>query len=1004
MGKRYWRGNMMNKALLRTAAEYWGPGLQFDPLPGEYDLNFRVSGAQDGVLKIMNAGRDSADTDLQVAMLEHLRTDETLPVPRLIKTLSGAVTAELHVADGPPRLAWMISRLPGQTLAATTPVTAPLLHDIGAHLARLDLALKGFTHPGLERPLKWDLSTADWIGDHLALIEDEARHSTISTILADYNKTCQPLLKRLPQQALHNDLNDHNILVTTDAAGQSHVTGLIDFGDAVYGPVLADVAIAGAYMVLDTDTPIENLAEFLRGYTSANPLSEDEVDALWPLVLMRLAVSVVNSAMMKRERPDDPYVVISEGPAWRLLDNLDLYDPGYIRACLRRAAGLGPGRAGHRVRGFLDQTRGAFAPMFAFDLNNVPVLNYTPTGAQAPLDPFKTDIPEMTTLTNAHLSADQTGLGRYAEPRLIYSEPMFQRGPHRSSPRRSIHMGIDIFAPAGTPICAPLAATVLCSEWRDEHLGYGGWIILEHEIPGTDAKFCTLYGHLSKACTQALRVGQTLQPGDQFAELGAEHENGGWPPHLHLQLGVDTGDNLDWIGVAFPDELAAWRDVFPNPAALLNIADDKAGYDLPPAHNIAARRQAHVTPNLSLTYDQPLHMVRGWMQFLFDAEGRCYLDAFNNVPHVGHCHPDVVRAVTGQIAHLNTNTRYLNQGLADYAEALTNRLPDHLDTCFFVNSGSEANEIALRLARNFTGAQDVLVQEHGYHGITQTCIDLSHYKFAGLGGQGQRNWVHVADLPDPNGQYQGADAGAKYAADVKQMLEGLDAPVACFIAESFPCVGGQIIPPPGYLKSVYAHVKAQGGLNIADEVQTSLGRLGTCPWAFEYQGATPDIVVLGKPSGNGHPLGIVITTHEIAQAFNTGMEFFSTFGGSNVSCAAGLAVLDVLERDGLAQNAETVGARLLAGLQTLQQQRPLIAEARGLGLFLGVELTNPDGTPATQAADYIINRLRDHRILIGSDGPHANVLKIRPPLCFTHKDADHLLAVLGGILTETPLT
>ncbi len=993
----------MNEALLRNAAEFWGTGLKFDPLPGEYDLNFRVSGAQDGVLKIMNAGRDRADTELQVAMLEHLRGHDTLPVPHVIKTQSGAAIAELPGMDGTPHLAWMISLLPGQTLASTTPKTKPLLYEIGAHLAALDDALVGFTHPGLARPLKWDLAAADWIGDHLTLLKDEKRHSTVSNILAEYQTSCQPLLNSLPRQALHNDLNDHNILVSTDPAGPSHVTGLIDFGDALYGPALVDVAIAGAYLVLDSDRPVEDLAEFLRGYTSTHALSQDEVDALWALVLMRLGVSVINSALMKEERPDDPYVVISEGPAWRFLDRLDLYDPSYIRACLRRAAGLGPGKTGRQVQDYLDQMRGNFAPMFGFDLSDAPVLDCSPAGDQAPLDPFKTDIAEMTALVDTHLGAGAIGLGRYSEPRLIYSEPMFQRGPHKSSPRRSIHMGIDIFAKALTPVHAPMQATVLCSEWRDEHLGYGGWIILEHDIPCSDAKFRTLYGHLSKASTQALQVGQKLEPGAQFAELGAEHENGGWPPHLHLQMGIETGENLDWIGVAYPDELAAWRDVFPNPAALLNIADDKAGCNITPMHSIATRRAAHVTPNLSLTYDTPLHMVRGRMQFLFDAEGRCYLDAYNNVPHVGHCHPNVSRANIAQVQRLNTNTRYLNQGLVDYAEALTRRLPDHLDTCFFVNSGSEANDLAVRLARHFTGAHDVLVQEHGYHGITQTCIDLSHYKFSGKGGQGQRDWVHVADLPDPNGRYTGPDAGAKYAGDVKQMLDGIEPRIACFIAESFPCVGGQIIPPAGYLKSVYAHVKAQGGLNIADEVQTSLGRLGNCPWAFEYQGASPDMVVLGKPAGNGHPIGIVITTREIAEAFHTGMEFFSTFGGSNVSCAAGLAVLDVLEREGLAQNSETVGAHLLAGLKALQQRHALIYDARGVGLFLGVELRGPDGTPATPAARYIINRLRDHRILIGSDGPHDNVLKIRPPLCFTSEDADHLLAVLGDVLKETPL-
>jgi 4-aminobutyrate aminotransferase-like enzyme len=401
--------------------------------------------------------------------------------------------------------------------------------------------------------------------------------------------------------------------------------------------------------------------------------------------------------------------------------------------------------------------------------------------------------------------------------------------------------------------------------------------------------------------------------------------------------------------------------------------------------NILEARRRLLGRNLSVAYEKPLNIVRGEMQYLFDDEGRRYLDAYNNVAHVGHCHPKVVAAGQQQMALLNTNTRYLNDLIIRYAERLSATLPDPLSVCYFVNSGSEANELALRLARAHTKARDMIVLEHAYHGNTTTLIDISPYKHDGPGGDGPPAWVHKAPLPASKDD---AQIIADLATQLKHRLCG-------FIAESMPSVAGQIVLPDGYLENVYNAVRAAGGVCIADEVQTGLGRIGTDFWAFEKYGVVPDIVVLGKPIGNGHPIGAVITTPEIAESFDNGMEFFSTFGGNNVSCAIGLAVLEVVEEEKLQSHALQVGERLISGLRDLQQRYDIISDVRGSGLFLGVELRNGNA-PATVEANEIVNRMREQGILLGADGPFHNVLKIRPPMPFSHADADLLISTLTG--------
>jgi 4-aminobutyrate aminotransferase-like enzyme len=398
------------------------------------------------------------------------------------------------------------------------------------------------------------------------------------------------------------------------------------------------------------------------------------------------------------------------------------------------------------------------------------------------------------------------------------------------------------------------------------------------------------------------------------------------------------------------------------------------------------------------------------MQHLYDEAGRAFLDAYNNVPLVGHSHPRVVRAVQEQMALLNTNTRYLHDNIVRYAERLTALMPAPLRVCTILNSASEANELALRLARTHTGREDVVVLESAYHGHTSGLVDISPYKFDGPGGRGRKPWVHVAPIPDDyRGPFRRDDpeAGRKYAAAVGRLTEeaGAHGGLAAFIAETLPSVAGQIVLPPGYLAEAYRFVREAGGVCVADEVQVGFGRLGTRFWGFETQGVVPDIVVLGKPIGNGFPLAAVVTTEAIAASFANGMEFFSTFGGNPVACAAGLAVLDVMRDERLQERALRVGGHFMAGLKRLAERHPIVGDVRGSGLFLGVELVRDRRTlePAGPEAAYVVERLRERGVLAGTDGPFHNVIKVRPPLCFSEADADLFVSALDDVLAEDPV-
>jgi 4-aminobutyrate aminotransferase-like enzyme len=415
------------------------------------------------------------------------------------------------------------------------------------------------------------------------------------------------------------------------------------------------------------------------------------------------------------------------------------------------------------------------------------------------------------------------------------------------------------------------------------------------------------------------------------------------------------------------------------------------------------RRKKLLGPDLSLSYQNPLHLIRGEDVWLYDTDGRAYLDAYNNVAHVGHCHPDVVTAISRQAGLLNTNTRYLHDAVVDLSEHLTATLPAGLDVCFFVNSGSEANDIAWQMAKTVTGNTGLLVLEDAYHGISEATFAMSTSEYDPTK---RLDYVEALESPDSyRGRLRGdgAEIGNGYAQGCDQALASLAGrghQPAALIVDSGTSSSGILDLPAGYLPSIAKKIQAAGGLYIADEVQVGLGRPGSHFWGFETHGAQPDIVTIGKPIGNGHPIGIVVTSRKILAEFNSDVPFFSTFGGNPVSAAAGLEVLKVIARQNLQQNADETSVYLKQRIKDLAKRETLIGDVRGTGLLIGIDLVLDRTTrqPAAVIANQVYNHMRDNGVLIGTAGPHGNVLKIRPPITFSKSHADQLVTALDNAL------
>ena len=987
-----------------VAAERFGlHPREVTPLPGERTLNARVvPAAGQAVVVKLHPAHEGPDVDLEVAALDALAHGPAAAlVPRAVRTPAGEASAE--VGD---RVARVLTWLPGTVWADAGPATPERLRSLGAAVARVDAALAGFDHPHLARPLRWNLSTAADQRELLPHVPDPERRGAAATVLDRFAERVAPALAALPAQAVHNDANDRNVLVVGDS-----VAGLLDFGDLCRAPRICGLAVAAAYAVPGDPRALPHV---VAGYHAVVPLTPAELAVLPDLVRTRLALSIVLAGWQSARDPGNDYLLVSQDHVWAALRALAPGSPDggdeLLVARLRAACGYEPVATARAVRAHLATVEAA--PVLGRPL---PELGYRVLDWSAGRAP---EVPP----------EGLVGVGRYCEHRAVYTTDAFAasgEGPRaaREDPdeRRSVHLGVDLFVPAGTPVHAPLPGVVHAAADNAEPLDYGPVVVLEHRTED-GVRFFTLYGHLSRAGLALVKEGQAVAAGDVVGTVGESTENGGWPPHVHVQVltalvGVPTITTaVTAPGVAPRAELGLWQSVSPDPNLLLGLPDGTRADPGLPASEIARRRRTVMSPALSLSYAEPLHIVRGEGVYLVDAAGRRWLDLVNNVAHVGHAHPRVVAAAAEQNAVLNTNTRYLHEAVAEYARRLAETLPDPLSVCFFVNSGSEANDLALRLAYAHTRARDVLVLDHAYHGHLVSLIDVSPYKFDGPGGSGRPPSTHVVPLPDPyRGMHRAgpgspsAEVTPRYLDEVDRLLDGITGPgrrPAAFLSEPMPGTAGQVVLADGFLAGAYERVRGAGGICIADEVQIGVGRPGAAMWGFELHGVVPDIVTMGKPLGNGHPLGAVVTTPEVAASFLTGMEYFNTFGGNPVSARVGLAVLDVVADERLQQRARTLGRRMLAGLRELADRHELVGDVRGTGLFVGVELVSDRRarTPAGAAAARVVEEVKARGVLISSDGPEHNVLKVKPPMALSEADVDRFVSVLDEAITTVVAT
>ncbi|WP_119301315.1 aminotransferase class III-fold pyridoxal phosphate-dependent enzyme [Dongia deserti] len=993
------------------ARELYGLTGSLTPLDSERDQNFRLSEA-DGtnwVLKVANEAEDSQALAFQAALLRHVQAvDPALPLPHLRPTLAGEDLGKTRQRGGAEHFVRLVSWLPGQ-LFSSCRKTVDLHDSLGEILGRLDRALQGFGHAGGHRLFDWDIKQAGRSRARLEFINDPAQRAILEHFLGRFENEVASSLARLRAQVIHGDANDNNLLV--DGPIGQEITGLIDFGDAIHSATIGELAVACAYAILGEAAPIDVAGRIAAAYHRVYPLQSEELDLLFDLIAMRLVTSVTISASRRERVKDNAYLSVSEAPAWAMLERLRAMDSALATGILRHACGFEAAPGARAVVQWIANNPARLRPV----LDKAPALlskakvpfgdpSHPIAKASAARQP---DEAERLWREIAEKDGIELGIGPWCEERPVYSSDSF-RSVFAPDQRRSLHLGLDLFAPAGSNVRTPLDGTVVDLFETDLPLDYGHAVLLRHDADGLI--FHSLWGHLSAQTVHDRQLGERLKAGDVIGQLGAPRENGNWQPHVHIQLiTYEPARAADIIGAGEGGYRAVWEELFPDPVHFAGLSTETLRADGKPKEVLLKARKSKLIRNLSISYRRPLKIVRGEGVWLIDETGRAYLDCYNNVAQLGHSNPEIIETMARQAAILNTNTRYLHDNVIAYAEALTATLPAKLKVAAFCCTGSEANDLALRMARTHARAKDVITLDWAYHGHTHALIDISPYKYKRKGGRGRPGTTWEAPLPDayraPE-DWPKAEIGRRYAQPVAEIASTLAKEgrgIAAFIAESLPSSAGQIVLPDGYLKAAHEAARAAGAVVIADEVQIGFGRVGSHLWAFETQDATPDIITMGKPIGNGHPMSALVTTEEIAESFANGMEYFNTFGGNPVSCAVGLKVLEIIARDGLLRNASAIGGDLLTRMRALMEKYAVIGDVRGLGLMLGIDLVTDRRSkePATERAGRVVERCRELGVLMGTDGPFDNVIKLRPALIFNKANADHLMQVLEQAFADT---
>lgn len=941
-------------AAAAIAQDGWGIAATARALGSHQDRNFLLErdGAAPLLLKIANPSVSAAELEAQSAAAALIAQRAGCRAPRAL--VSDGATARPVVVDGVRMYARVLEFLEGETLSGHLP--GPVVDRLGTLAGRVAVALADFEAPAAERVHQWDLRRAPSVlAELLPFVDDRIVRKRLATTAAAAWDVVERVADDLPMQFIHGDLTDDNV-VTADPVTRAP-DGVIDLGDLNRTWAVGELAITVSSLLHHDGMDLAAAMRAVRAYHRERALGPAEAAALWPLVVVRAATLVASAHHVLATDPGNEYA------AGNLLHERAIFDAAtsvpleIATALVAEALGsppapvtlpggvpllpLLPGLAGH----------------------DVVVADLSPTSPLLHDGRWLEASAEETAMTGC-LGPARAAVARFGEARLTRSRP------HTGEPH-NVALGIELRFAEPQQVAAPWAGTV--------------------EPAADGARLRSTGSDLELTGVHLTRGTGDVQAGEVIGEAATS---------LWVQA---TTPGAEVPAFAPRSLAAAWRSAVADPSAL--VPGHPESVRPVDGAELLARRAAAFADAQEHYFEDPPVMVRGWREHLIDAEGRVYLDTLNNVTSVGHAHPRLVAAVTEQWRLLNTNSRFHYASVVEFSERLADLLPAPLDTVFLVNSGSEAVDLALRLGRAWSGRPDVLALREAYHGWTYLSDAVSTSVADNPDALTTRpEWVHTLPAPNPlRGEHRGEDARRYADAAVAEIarLARAGTPPGAFIAETLFGNGGGVALPDGYLAAVYDAVRTHGGLAIADEVQVGYGRLGEWFWGFEQQAVVPDVVTVAKAMGSGHPLGAVITTREIADRYRSGGYFFSSAGGSPVSSVVGLTVLDIMRDERLQQNARDVGGHLKRRLEELSARHPLLATVHGSGFYLGPEFVRDRATwePATAETAAICARLRELGIIAQPTGDHQNILKIKPPMCFTRESADALVDALDRVLT-----
>jgi 4-aminobutyrate aminotransferase-like enzyme/Ser/Thr protein kinase RdoA (MazF antagonist) len=941
--------------------EHYGLSGTLKELGSQQDRNFLVdSGSGRYVLKVCHGAYSPTELHAQHGALGHLAGHSGVSVPGVINASNAEQLLSVDI-DGQPVHVRLLEFIDGQSLSHLCHLPMDIVVGLGELCAQVDQALAGFEHPGLDRILQWDPRHAMALIRHLLpVVGNPDERACIAEAAEQAHVRLLPLIAQLPMQAVHLDITEYNVVWTRNDQRQWQLQGLIDFGDLVTTWRIADLSVTCAALLHHADGDPLYVLPAIRAYHAINPLTLAELQALWPLIVARSAVLVLSSEQQARVEPDNAYIQANIDSEWGIFDLATSVPIALMEAAILASVAMTPPKSPEPV----------YFPMLSslvgreFRLVDLGVLSEHFVAGNWQQDGIDEQLLKQAAQATGQASS------RFGEYRLSRTLIDSAREPDTCA------LHVELCLPSEIPLHAPFNGTVRMT--ADAALCLVG-----------EAMSLRLWGAVS-----GLESGQKVAAGDEIGQSAGS-----------LLLQLCSAPQLSPPLFSAPAWVDAWRAFCPSPATLLGFACDAP--PLPDATQLLARRDASFARSQKHYYQTPPQIERGWRNHLIDMQGRSYLDMLNNVAVLGHGHPRMAAEAGRQWSLLNTNSRFHYAAIAEFSERLLNLAPEGMDRVFLVNSGTEANDLAIRLAWAWSGGRDMLSVLEAYHGWSVATDAISTSIADNPQALSTRpDWVHPVTAPNTyRGEFRGSSSAPQYVRSVEQVLAQLAAQqrqVAGFICEPVYGNAGGISLPRGYLQQVYQKVREQGGVCIADEVQVGYGRLGHYFWGFEEQGVVPDIITMAKGMGNGQPLGAVITRREIAEALEAEGYFFSSSGGSPVSCRIGMAVLDVMEEEKLWENAQIVGGHFKARLEALIDQHPLVGAVHGSGFYLGVELVRDRKSlePATEETAYLCERLRELGIFMQPTGDYLNILKIKPPMVTTRQSVDFFVDSVSKVLAE----